>query len=89
MQIQIVDNGERNTISVLAPAIEAANDIRIAVAFVSGDGLSHLYTLCRKTSQSSLLCLASRNASAIYHPRMYLARNSQTATAIIGSSNLT
>ncbi|MEW6717553.1 MAG: phospholipase D-like domain-containing protein [Chloroflexota bacterium] len=122
MQIQMVDNVERNTASVLVPAIETANDIRIAVAFVSSDGLSQimpsvhmaleagayveflvgmdsratdpsairdLYTLFQKTSLGSLLCFASRRTSAIYHPKMYLARDSQTATAIIGSSNLT
>ncbi len=122
MRIQMVDNVERNTISVLAPIIETANDIRIAVAFVSSDGLSQimpsvkmamkvgayveflvgmdpratdpiaikdLYTLFHQTSQGALLCFASRNASAIYHPKMYLARDSQIATAIIGSSNLT
>lgn len=122
MRIQMVDNVERNTISVLAPIIETANDIRIAVAFVSSDGLSQimpsvkmamkagayveflvgmdpratdplaikdLYTLFRGTSQGALLCFASRNASAIYHPKMYLTRDSQIATAIIGSSNLT
>lgn len=122
MRIQMVDNVERNTISILAPTIETANDIRIAVAFVSSDGLSQimpsvkmamkagayveflvgmdpratdpsairdLYTLFRQTPQGALLCFASRNSSAIYHPKMYLARDNQIATAIIGSSNLT
>jgi HKD family nuclease len=118
----MVDNVERDTASVLVPAVATANDIRIAVAFVSRDGLSQimpsirttleagtyveflvgmdpratdpsaikdLYALSRETSQASLFCFASRNTSAIYHPKMYLARDSQTATAIIGSSNLT
>jgi len=118
----MVDNVDRNTISILAPIIERANDIRIAVAFVSRDGLSQimpsvkmameagayveflvgmdpratdpgairdLYTLFRQTPQGALLCFASRNASAIYHPKMYLTRDNQIATAIIGSSNLT
>lgn len=122
MRIQIVDNVEHSTVSVLIPAIEIASDVRIAVAFVSGDGLAQimpsvrmalkasayveflvgmdprvtdpsaiqdLYTLFRGYSQGSLLCFVSRNASAIYHPKMYLARDTQTATAIIGSSNLT
>jgi len=122
MRIQMIDNVKRNTISILAPVIETANDIRIAVAFVSSDGLSQimpsvkmamkagayveflvgmdpratdpsairdLYTLFRQTPQGALLCFASRNASAIYHPKMYLARDRQIATAIIGSSNLT
>lgn len=122
MQIQMVDNVERNTVSVLVPVIETANDIRIAVAFVSGDGLlqimpsvrkvldmgayveflvgmdsratdpnaiKELYALSRKTPRASLFCFASRTSSAIYHPKMYLAKDGQTATAIIGSSNLT
>jgi len=122
MQIQMVDNVERNTASVLVPAIETASDIRIAVAFVSSDGLSQimpsvrmalaagafveflvgmdpratdpfavkdLNAMFRASSQGALLCFAPRNASAIYHPKMYLTRDNQTATAIIGSSNLT
>jgi HKD family nuclease len=122
MQIQIVDNVALNTAAVLVPAIETAIDIRIAVAFVSGDGLSQimpsvrmalyagayveflvgmdaratdpyalkdLYALSCETHQASLLCFASRTASSIYHPKMYLVKEGQTATAIIGSSNLT
>ncbi len=122
MQIQVVDNVALKTASVLVPAIEAANDVRIAVAFVSGDGLSQilpavrtaldagayveflvgtdaratdpyalkdLYTLSCETPQASLLCFVSRTASSIYHPKMYLMKGDQTATAIIGSSNLT
>jgi len=122
MQIQVVDNVRLNTVSVLVPAIKTANDIRIAVAFVSSDGLSQimpsvrtaldagayveflvgmdaratdpyalkdLYALSCETHQASLLCFASRTASSIYHPKMYLVKKAQTATAIIGSSNLT
>lgn len=122
MQIQIIDNVERNTASILVPAINSALDIRIAVAFVSRDGLSHLmpfirlavekkanieflvgmdpritdpdairdlYNLLHKSSAGVLLCFVSRNSSAIYHPKMYLAKDNQNATAIIGSSNLT
>ncbi len=122
MRIQMVDNVERNTLSVLAPAFEKADDIRVAVAFVSRDGLDRLmpalknamlagayveflvgmdpratvpaairelYTLFAGTSQGALLCFASRDASAIYHPKMYLSRHGQMATAVIGSSNLT
>lgn len=122
MQIQIIDNVERNTASILVPAITNAFDIRIAVAFVSGDGLSYLlpsmrsaiekkanieflvgmdprvtdpyavrdlYNLLIKSSTGVLLCFVSRNSSAIYHPKIYLAKDNQNATAIIGSSNLT
>ncbi len=122
MQLQMIDNVEHNTATVLASAIEVANDVRIAVAFVSSDGLlrimpsvrtaldmgayveflvgmdaratdpfaiKELYALSCETPQVCLLCFASRNTSAIYHPKMYLARDDHTATAIIGSSNLT
>lgn len=51
--------------------------------------IKDLYTLLHNSPQGALFCFASRNASAIYHPKMYLARDSQIATAIIGSSNLT
>lgn len=53
------------------------------------DAVRELYALSCKSSKISLLCFASRNNSAIYHPKMYLARDNQIATAIIGSSNLT
>mgnify|MGYP001030028587 CR=1 FL=1 len=122
MQIQVADNVALKTASVLIPAIEAANDVRIAVAFVSGDGLSQilpavrtaldagayveflvgtdaratdpyalkdLYALSCETRQASLLCFVSRTASSIYHPKMYLMKGVQIATAVIGSSNLT
>ena len=42
MNIQVIDNVERNIASVLIPAIAAANDIRIAVAHVSNDGLKKI-----------------------------------------------
>ncbi|MFZ5822522.1 MAG: phospholipase D-like domain-containing protein [Chloroflexota bacterium] len=122
MQLQMIDNVEHNTAAELVSSIKAANDVRIAVAFVSSDGLlqimpsvqtalaagayveflvgmdvratdpsaiKKLYDLTHETSQVSLLCFASRSASAIYHPKMYLMRDDHTATAIIGSSNLT
>lgn len=122
MNIQVIDNVERKIASVLIPAIAAANDIRIAVAYVSNDGLKKimpsmhdaisagatiefmvgmdthatdpvaikkLYDLCQNTPRASLLCFAPKNRNLIYHPKMYLARDNQKATAIIGSSNLT
>lgn len=122
MQIQIIDNVGRTTASLLFPAICNADDIRIAVAFVSSDGLSQimpslqtalerrayveflvgmdaratdpdaikdLYALSRDANRFSLLCFVSQNISSIYHPKMYLARRYNNATAIIGSSNLT
>ncbi|MEW6180298.1 MAG: phospholipase D-like domain-containing protein [Chloroflexota bacterium] len=122
MQIQMIDNVEHDMASALVSAIKSAFDIRIAVAFVSSDGLSclmpsikeviergsyiefpvgmdstatdhyaikELYTLLRDYTQGTLLCFVPRDSSAIYHPKMYLTKNDQFATAIIGSSNLT
>lgn len=122
MYLEILDNVKCSTASVLLPAITSSNDIRIAVAFVSSDGLmqiSHslekaleagayveflvgmdtratdpdamkeLYTLACKKKRVSLLCFVTKNNSAIYHPKMYLAKEDQYVTAIIGSSNLT
>jgi len=40
MRIQITDNVSRKTLSVLSPAIEKSKDVRIAVAFVSRQGLA-------------------------------------------------
>lgn len=40
--IQIVDNVQRKTASVLVSAMESAADIRIAVAFVSSDGVAQI-----------------------------------------------
>lgn len=120
--MQIIDNVQWKTVSVLVPAIENATDIRIAVAFVSRDGVSQimpamqrrleagshveflvgmdtratdpsairdLYMLSKESLQVSLLCFVPCNVSALYHPKMYLMRNEQMVTAIIGSSNLT
>lgn len=120
--IQIVNNVQRKTISILVPAIERAMDIRIAVAFVSSDGISQimptverrlkagasvefligmdpratdpvaireLYLLSQQNPQATLLCFVPRRISTLYHPKMYLMKNDQTVTAIIGSSNLT
>lgn len=122
MQFQMINNFQHKTATVLASAIRKAKDVRIAVAFVSRDGLSQimpsvetalemgayveflvgmdshatdpnavkeLYELSCRISHASLLCFVSRNASAIYHPKMYLTRDDEIATAIIGSSNLT
>lgn len=122
MELQIVDNVRLKTANVLTSAIVRAKDIRIAVAFVSRDGLfnimpaiqnaleedayvefligmdtratdpsavKELYTLSRENSCASLLCFARPATNAIYHPKMYLARDNDFALAIIGSSNLT
>lgn len=120
--IQIVDNVRRKTAAILIPAIESAADIRIAVAFVSSDGVSQimpvierrltaganveflvgmdtratdpaavreLYSLSQKNPHVTFLCFVPRNTSILYHPKIYLMRNDQVMTAMIGSSNLT
>lgn len=122
MPIQVIDNIKHHTGKVFASAVETATDIRVAVAFVSSDGLAQimtstitaldkgayveflvgmeagvtdpsavraLFALSCETPQVSLLCFVPRTPSVTYHPKMYLARNQQVATAIIGSSNLT
>jgi HKD family nuclease len=40
MRIQVVNNEDKNVLSILAPAISKADDIRVAVAFVSWRGLA-------------------------------------------------
>ncbi|NPV87794.1 MAG: NgoFVII family restriction endonuclease [Anaerolineae bacterium] len=122
MKIQIADNITQTALAVLLEAVKTSSDIRVAVAFISSDGLScimpaieqaleadslveflvgmdpsatdpaaitQLHSILRRSRRGGLLCFAPRHASAIYHPKMYLARSDQTATAIIGSSNLT
>lgn len=122
MYIRVVDNIERKTASLLIPAIATAKDVRLAVAFVSSDGLAQirpsiqtaltadasieflvgmdlratepeaireLYDLCSQTPQATLLCFVPKEAASLYHPKMYLTRDERTATAIVGSSNLT
>ena len=42
MKVEIVNNAERQMVSVLSPAIEQSQDVRIAVAFVSRSGLALL-----------------------------------------------
>lgn len=48
-----------------------------------------LYQLSQGSPNVALYCYASVEASAIYHPKMYLMRSESTVAAIIGSSNLT
>lgn len=42
MQLQIIDNIQLSTAAILTSAIKTAKDVRIAVAFVSSDGLSKI-----------------------------------------------
>jgi HKD family nuclease len=42
MRIQVIDNASRNLASIMPPAIEQSNDLRMAVAFVSKSGLKLL-----------------------------------------------
>ena len=53
------------------------------------DALQSLYELSCTNKSISLYCFASLSAASIYHPKMYLFRDGDEATSIIGSSNLT
>lgn len=44
MQLSILDNGSKNLLSALLPAIEQSKETRIAVAFMSKGGLSAIDT---------------------------------------------
>ncbi len=122
MHIEIVDNVACRTASVLIPAIETAHDVRVAVAYVTTDGLEQIAPALERAlvagavvefmvgndpqatdpaalkrldamlcaaAHGALFCFAPRDPGAIYHPKMYLMRDNQSATAVIGSSNLT
>lgn len=65
MQIQMVDNIERKAVSVLASAIDEAQDIRFAVAFVTEEGLEKIMpslgsAIERKANLEFLIGLDSR-----------------------------
>ena len=81
----------------IIPSIKTALNAGAYVEFLIGmdsratdpNAVRHLYDLSLSTNQATLLCFATRTSSAIYHPKMYLLRDSKIATSIIGSSNLT
>ena len=52
MEIKVLDNISIKTVSILAPAISCANEIRIAVAFVSGNGLAQLMPAMQKALEA-------------------------------------
>ncbi len=122
MRARVVDNREETAAEVLASAMQRASDTRIAVAFVSRDGLSlieraiqdallgggvleflvgldfqgtepeALAFLFRKSAEYpglKLYCLASPRRASIYHPKLYLLKEGEQVTSLIGSSNLT
>ncbi|RLA95059.1 MAG: hypothetical protein DRG83_19020 [Deltaproteobacteria bacterium] len=51
MQVEIVDNISRKLVSVLLPAIEQSQEVRIAVAFVSHRGLSMIEPSVKRSLQ--------------------------------------
>ncbi|MCX7681884.1 MAG: phospholipase D-like domain-containing protein [Anaerolineae bacterium] len=48
-----------------------------------------LYQLSRDKSRVALYCLAELDPPAVYHPKLYLFKERDTATILLGSSNLT
>jgi HKD family nuclease len=53
------------------------------------DALHTLYKLAQKHTVVTMYCFATTTPAAIYHPKLYLFRESEQVTAIVGSSNLT
>ncbi len=87
----------RDGLGQILPSIQEALERDAYVEFLVGlepsatdpVAVRELYSLSSSTPRVSLLCFVSRDASPLYHPKMYLARDDLNATAIIGSSNLT
>jgi phosphatidylserine/phosphatidylglycerophosphate/cardiolipin synthase-like enzyme len=53
------------------------------------DALRDLYDLSRSNGNASLYCYVSGNSGTIYHPKVYLTRDKDESSVVIGSSNLT
>jgi HKD family nuclease len=122
MEIGLIDNSKNTVAETLSSLLRQSEDIRIAVAFISRDGLSqiddsltcalakgarveflvgmdahatdpkairYLYSMTNENPLVSLFCFVADSPASIYHPKLYLTRRENDATAIIGSSNLT
>jgi HKD family nuclease len=122
MEVELLDNVSRTLSSAISPTIEAADDVKIAVAFVSNRGIEMIdpalqtclqrggsaeflvgldlfFTqpeairlLCERSNSGlnvSCYCFADLEASAVYHPKLYLMMATDEVTAVVGSSNLT
>ncbi len=121
MEISLIDNVSRKLVDVLGLAITESADCRIAVAYVSVQGLRlldpaiqaclqrggyveflvgldlevtepqalrTLHQMSQTSPKITLYCMADPGPSAVYHPKLYVIRG-DTATIVIGSSNLT
>lgn len=79
--------------SSIKKALQAGAYIEFLVGLDPGatepKAIETLYQLSQGSPNVALYCYASVEASAIYHPKMYLMRSESTVAAIIGSSNLT
>ncbi len=85
-------------LAVIQEALTKALEQRAQIEFLVGldwqitepSALSELYQLSQRYKNLSLYCYASPQIGAFYHPKIYLFQKSKdTATCIIGSSNLT
>lgn len=88
----------RRGLDVIRPSVDAALQSGAKVEFLVGldmhttedDALHDLYYLSSRNSTVAFDCYVSLKAGTVYHPKLYLLRSyDDTATAIVGSSNLT
>jgi HKD family nuclease len=84
-------------LKLLRPSIDSALQSGASLEFLVGldmhatepDAINELYALSNSASKLQLSCYIGIGPGAIYHPKMYLFRSGNGATAIVGSSNLT
>lgn len=87
----------RRGLAMIQPAIQTALQAGAYLEFLVGldmhttepDALRSLYELARAQTNVELFCYSSIEQGGIYHPKLYLLRVYETATSIVGSSNLT
>jgi HKD family nuclease len=53
------------------------------------DALQSLFELSRHNTKVSLYCYSKANPTGIYHPKLYLMKEDNEVTSVVGSSNLT
>jgi len=86
-------------INLLYDSIDFALDQGASFEFLAGldmqttepEALHFLYNLSKKNANLTLYCYVSVEPSSIYHPKIYLLKNTNSSEviAIVGSSNLT